>query len=149
LLALPMESPPERGAVSCTLRAAGGGAMTGPAPVYSPGPRGLVPVQCRPCRRGSGRRQGGVSQAGALTWPGRLTFRAGAVIVDVLVDDVPGGVEQVYELEREQIARGLGWGVHLGQLLSSAWYLLCPLCRATVRFSTHHACALRPSRLRS
>jgi hypothetical protein len=32
----------------------------------------------------------------------------------VLVDYVPGGVEQVHELEREQIARRRSWSVHFG-----------------------------------
>jgi hypothetical protein len=120
LLAIPLQSPPDTDGVWSAPLAAGAGAMTGPAPGESPGPGGLAPVRRRPCPRGLGRpqglgrRQGGLSEPRTLARPGRRAFRTGAVMVDVLVDHVPGGVEQVYQLKREQIARRRGWSVHFG-----------------------------------
>jgi len=125
--------------------------MTGPAPGGIAGASGGAGpgVGAGPVRRGLRRRQCGLGQPGTLAWPARRAFRAGAVIVNVLVDYVPGGVEQVHYLGREQIARRRSLSVHLGQLLSCARYLLCPLVRATARMCTHHACAPGRPRLRS
>jgi hypothetical protein len=79
---------------------AGGRRRPGPVPALSAG--------------GLRRREGQVSQPGAPAWPDRPAFRTGAVMVDVLVDHVAGGFEQVHELERELIARLRCWSVHLG-----------------------------------
>lgn len=58
-----------------------------------------------------------LGKLGALTWPDQPTAGAVAAVVDVLVDHLPGGTEQVHEFGREEVRWTRGGAVHVRSLL--------------------------------
>lgn len=100
----------------------------------------------RPCPwRCSHPGQGQLRELGALARPERTTVRAAPLIVEVLVDDLPGGAEQVNKLGWENLRRTCIGGCHVRSLLSSCGPAPC---LAPVHSFALHGCAPEPDRLR-